>query len=106
MKPKAKHAEWDESAGEWGEIEWQDDQCETEEYDSNRLISYRLPSRRAQQKLNILGLFLAWRVCAKASSKPIFSENLFCNGIPRVFLGGCFWGCENSMVSDSPLAQS
>ena len=36
VKPKAKEAEWDESVGEWGETEWQDDQCETEEYEAQK----------------------------------------------------------------------
>ena len=34
IKPKAKNAEWDESTDAWEELQWQDDQCETEEYES------------------------------------------------------------------------
>ena len=34
MKPKAKNAEWDESMGAWDESEWQDDQCDIEEYEA------------------------------------------------------------------------
>ena len=36
VKPRAKQAEWDESVGEWGETEWQDDPCETEEYEAQK----------------------------------------------------------------------
>ena len=36
MKPKAKQAEWDESVGDWAEIEWQDDPGENEEYEAQK----------------------------------------------------------------------
>ena len=36
VKPKAKQAEWDESVGDWGEIEWQDDPGENEEYEAQK----------------------------------------------------------------------
>ena len=37
VKSKAKHAEWDESIGEWGEPDWQDDQYENEEYEVQKV---------------------------------------------------------------------
>ena len=37
VKSKAKHAEWDESVGEWGEPDWQEDQCENEEYEVQKV---------------------------------------------------------------------
>ena len=37
VKSKAKHAEYDESVGEWGEPDWQEDQCENEEYEVQKV---------------------------------------------------------------------
>ena len=36
VKPKSKNAEWDESVETWEEPEWQDDQCEIEEYEASK----------------------------------------------------------------------